>query len=105
MEVFKTYLFISGHEDGHPFLIDTIFYENEWWLVSSWLYHDARKEQIPERLVQLTGLQYQEVNLPDHRFLLNNSMPKSVLDGIPQDGYVLANYPALLHTQGPKTVQ
>lgn len=105
MEVFKTYLFIDGHDEGYPYLIDTIFYKGEWWLVSSWLYNDSATQQIPERLVRLTGLEFEDISGHQYRFLLKNSIPKSVLDGKPQNGYVVSMYPALLHTQVSKQIQ
>jgi len=105
MEVFKTYLFFSGHDEGHPYLIDTIQHEGAWWLVASWLQSNATAEKIPERLVRLTGLRFQEVENQPYRFFLNNALPKSVLDGKPQDGYVIAVHPAALaNSQGPKSV-
>lgn len=104
MEVFKTYLFFSGHDEGHPYLVDTIFYEKQWWLVASWIEAQNKSEKIPERLVRLTGLRYQEVDGKEYRFLLNNAIPKSVFDGKEQEGYVIANYPVLEHIQGPKSV-
>ncbi len=95
MDVFKTHLFFEDHDQGFPYLIDTIQYEEGWWLVGSWLVHNATQERIPERLVRLTGLRFQEVHGQPYRFLLNNSLPKSVLDGEERDGYVVATYPAL----------
>lgn len=101
-EIFKTYLFFSGYDEGRPYLVDTIFYKNEWWLVSSWLESNDKKQKIPERLVRLTGLRFQEVDDERYRFLLNNAIPKSVFDGKKQDGYVIASYPVLddIHVSG-----
>ena len=103
MEVFKTYLFFQGHDEGHEYLIDTIFYENEWWLVGNWLQSNDTGEKFPGTIVRLTGLQYQEVNVERYKFLLNNSLPKSVLNGEPQKGYVIKNYPMASDMPGPKT--
>jgi hypothetical protein len=103
MDIFKTRLFIDGINESRSFLIDTIFYQGEWWLVSSWFYHDIKNEKIPDQLVRLTGLVYEEVGHLDYRFFLHNSIPKAVLDGTSQDGYVLASYPALIDTQGSKS--
>lgn len=93
MKVFKTYLFFSGHDEGHPYLVDTISYQGVWWLVASWLQSNVTAEKIPENLIRLTGLQFQEVESQPYRFLLNNALPKSVFDGMPQGGYVLAVHP------------
>ena len=103
MEVFKTYLFFSDHDQGHPYLIDTILHEGSWWLVASWLQAHATGERVPERLVRLSGLQYQEVEGQPYRFLLNNSIPKAVLDGKEQGEYVVAAYPTLAQIPGPKS--
>lgn len=105
MEVFKTYLFFSGHDEGHPYLIDTISHQGAWWLVVSWLQSNATAGKIPEKLVRLEGLQFQEVENQPYRFLLNNALPKSVLDGTPQDGYVLAVHPdSLSQTQAHSSI-
>lgn len=103
MEIFKTYLFFEGFDEGSPYLIDTIYVEGCWWLVRSWFAMNAKGEQVPERLVRLTGLPYQVVSGQRHRFLLNNSLPKSVFDGEARDGYVVANYQALARSPAPKT--
>ncbi len=95
MEVFKTYLFFEGHDEGSPYLIDTISLEGQWRLVGSWLAPNTKGARVPEKLVRLTGLQFQEVQGQPFRFLLNNVLPKSVLDGGAQDGYVVATYQAL----------
>jgi hypothetical protein len=108
MEIFKTHLFFSGHDEDHPYLIDTIFHEGHWWLVATWLQNHATGHRIPERIIQMDGLtvRFQEVDGEPYHFLLNNALPKSVLDGEPQSGYVIAIHPhALLHTQGPKSIQ
>ena len=101
MEVFKTYLFFEGFDEGSPYLIDTIFLAGAWWLVGSWLAANATGERVPERLVRLTGLPHEEASGQRHRFLLNNSLPKSVLDGEARDGYVAASYQALAGSPAP----
>lgn len=101
MEVFKTYLFFEGFDEGSPYLIDTIFVAGAWWLVGSWLAANATGERVPERLVRLTGLAHEEVVGQRHRFLLHNSLPKSVLDGQARSGYVVASYQALAHSPAP----
>lgn len=107
MEVHKTYLFIDGHDDGSPFLMDTIWHEGHWWLVTSWLEHQVTRHRIPERIIQLDGttVRFQEVMNQPYRFFLNNALPKSVLDGTPQIGYVAAIHPlAISDSQGPKSI-
>ena len=102
MDVLKTYLFFKGFDEGFPHLIDTIFHEGAWWLVGSWLVANATGERVPERLVRLTGLRFEEASGQRWRFLLNNPLPKSVLDGEARDGYVVANYQALSRGKPPK---
>lgn len=99
MEIFKTFLFFSGFDEGNSYLVDTIFYKNAWWLVSTWIESNDKKEKIPERLIRLSGLRYQEVEGEKYRFLLNNAIPKSVFDGVQQEDYVIEYYPVLLKTQ------
>jgi hypothetical protein len=101
MEVFKTYLFFEGFDEGHPHLVETIFHEGAWWLVGSWLQHHATQTRVPERIVRLTGLQFEEVQGQPYRFLLNNGLPKPVLDGEARAGYVVAMYPGLGRTTEP----
>jgi hypothetical protein len=102
MDVFKTYLFFEGFDEGSSYLIDTIFLDGAWWLVGSWLEARATQERVPERLVRLSGLPHETVSGQRWRFLLNNPLPKSVLDGKARDGYVVANYRTLAHTRPSK---
>jgi hypothetical protein len=102
MEVFKTYLFFEDSDEGHAQLVDTIFHEDSWWLVGSWLAHAPTRTRVPERIVRLSGLRFQEVKGQPFRFLLNNPLPKSVLDGESQAGYVVAMYPGLSGGSPPK---
>lgn len=105
MEIFKTCITFIGYDEGYFFLADTIFYENQWWLVPTWLEANNKSEKIPERLVRLTGLRYQEVDGMPYRFLLNIAIPKSVFDGEEEEeGYVVANYPVLEHIHTSKSV-
>lgn len=105
METFKTMLFFSDFEEGTPRFYPTIWYENAWWIVGTWLESLDKKAAMPEILVRLTGLPHQEVNLLDCRFVLTNSIPKSVLCGKAQDGYTIAYHPAAIaHTQGPRSI-
>ncbi len=101
MDVFKTHLFLADHDKGRPYLIDTIFHEGRWWLVGSWLESHDTGERVPERLVLLEILKHREVDHPDYRFWLSTALPKSVLDGTEQEGYVVAMYQGLDDTPGP----
>lgn len=104
MEVYKTFLFFSGFDEEHSYLIDTIYFEGAWWLVASWFQARESGERIPNRLVRLDGLKYQEVNDECYRFLLNSSIPKSVMDGKPEEGYLIKQYPAVQEAEGPKSI-
>ena len=104
MEVFKTYLFINDLDDGVPFLADTIWYEGAWWIVASWLKSRTTESRIPERLVRPINSRFHEVGDHTHRFLLNHSVPKSVLDGVAHEEYVLSNYPVLSGIQEPRSI-
>jgi hypothetical protein len=66
--------------------------------------YQSTGDKIPDRLVRLTGLRYQEVDDQRFRFLLNNAIPKSVMDGNPKEGYVIRQYPSVLETKGPNSV-
>lgn len=107
MEIFKTYLFFSGHDEAHPYLIDTIWHENHWWIIASWIEEHATGQRIPKKIIQMDGVavRFQEVEGQSYRFMLNNALPKSVFDGESQDGYVVGIHPsAVAQTQGPKSV-
>lgn len=97
MDIEKTFAFFSDHDQDHPQLIDTINIKGQWWLVGTWLQGNSTRQRIPETLVLLDNLKHQEVNESTHRFVLNNSIPISVLDGAPQEGYVVATYQVLAH--------
>lgn len=105
MEIVKTLVFFSGYDEGHSCLIDTVQHEGKWWLVGSWLEAIATRERMPELLVRLEGLQYQGVEGQPYRFVLNNPIPKSVLDGKEQGGYVVVRFPALVGMTTPTSKQ
>jgi hypothetical protein len=102
MKVVKTYLFFEDFDEGSPYLIDTIFLHSAWWLVGSWLVANDTGARTPERPVRLSGLPHERVSGHRYQFLLNNSLPKSVLDGEARDGYVVANYQALSRKRSRK---
>lgn len=99
MDVCKTMCFIG--EDAFPTLIDTIWHRGSWWLVSTWLKHPDTGHRIPERIVQMDGMQlrFQEVSGQPYRFLASNSVPKDVLAGSLHTEYVVDIHPmAVEHT-------
>jgi hypothetical protein len=104
-DIYKTYLFFSDFDQGHEYLIDTIHHDGAWWLVGSWLQDNATGARVPERLVRLTGLPHQEMTGQPFRFVLSNSISKSVLEGQEQDGFVILMLPVPADTQAPKPSQ
>lgn len=67
--------------EGGLFLIDTIEYEGELWLVPEWTDNPTTKRSKPVRIICLTYLPV--VPAPDGsgNFRLGGTLPKSVLDG------------------------
>lgn len=107
MEIVKTMITFSGFDEGYFQLTDTIWLEGHWWLVATYLQNPTTRHRVPERIVLMDGLaiRYQEAVDQPYRFLVNSAIPKSVFDGVPQDGYTVKIHPsALLDTQGPKSI-
>ena len=104
LEVFKTHLYLDDDLAlAEPYLIETIFHEGAWWLVSEWIIQYATRERAPLRLVRLTGLSFEEVAGKPYRFELHTPIPKSVLDGQAQAGYVVATNPVLSDSPASNT--
>ncbi len=101
MEVCKTFAFISDRDQVSPHLIDTIFYEDRWWLVGTWLESNATGDRVPETLVLLDTLRHREIEGKPYRFALKPEIPKSVLRGEAREGYVVATYQVLDGSRGP----
>ena len=102
MEVFKTRAYL--HDDlalAYPVHIDTICQQGIWWLVPSWASPHGGGGPVPEVVVRLTGLSHEEVEGKPYRFFLHRPIPKAVLDGKEQAGYVVAKNPALLGSLAP----
>ena len=90
MQVFKTYAFTEN--DPYPILIDTFFDEGAWWLIASWMANHESGVRVPERLVRLSSLPFEEVKGKPYRFLLGKVLPRSVLDGKPQVGFIVKKH-------------
>lgn len=101
MEFFKTLITFSGFDEGFLQLCDTIWYKDAWWLVATAFEAPSTGHKIPDRIVRLSGLPYQEVNGPEYRFLLGTAIPISVFEGQMSEGYVIEYYPALADIQSP----
>ena len=101
MDVCKTFAFISDTDEVSPHLIDTIFYEDRWWLVGTWLESNATGDRVPETLVLLDTLRHREIEGKPYRFALKPAIPISVLRGEAREGYVVATYQVLDDSRGP----
>ena len=101
MDVWKTFAFVSDDGQVSPHLIDTIFYEDRWWLVGTWLESNATEDRVPETLVLLDTLRHQKIEGKPYRFVLKHEIPKAVLRGEAREGYVVATYQVLDDTPGP----
>lgn len=101
MEFFKTVITFSEFDEGFLQRVDTIWYKDAWWLVATAFEDPSTGRKIPDRLVRLTGLPFQEVNELGYRFFLGTAIPISVFEGQPCEGYVVEYYPALSDIQEP----
>ena len=82
MQIMQT-LMATDDDSGEVLLVDTISYEGKLWIVPHWLAARELGWQMPERIVCMDGLNYQGMGESDHpaAYLLNDPIPKSVLDG------------------------
>ena len=82
MQIMQT-LMATDDDSGEVLLVDTISYEGKLWIVPHWLAARELGWQMPERIVCMDGLNYQEMNNPDYTadYVLTYPVPKSVLDG------------------------
>ena len=99
MKIYKTMVAISGDPEyrGQILRMDTIQYEGKMWLVAMWLDSQSRGYSTPERIICLDTLPHQISRLGYVDFVLNDPLPKSVLDGhIPEKSefeYVVVERP------------
>lgn len=96
MDAVKTLITFSGYDEGHFHLVDTIWHDNAWWLVATWLQDPSTGHKTPERIVRLDGLRYQEVQGQAYRFVLSSAIPIAVFEGTPHEGYEVAYFPVLV---------
>ena len=80
-KVLKTLLFFSEDEKGIIYRIDTIEYVGKIWLVPGWIDNPKEGWRIPERIICLNILSYEETPGGSADFLLNGGIPKSVFEG------------------------
>src|SRR5438552_15905806 len=89
----KAMITFQDHDLGHFHLIDVIEHDGLQWLVSTWLVDHATGERYPDKVVCLSVLPHQVVEHPHYRYVVTNPLPKSVLDGTEQVGYVVKRLP------------
>jgi hypothetical protein len=79
MKVMKT---LIGSDDGSIYTLDTIEIGGDLWIVPNWLEAPALGQRKPELIIRL-DMPYQKLdgNFGDKDFLVQGSIPKSVLDG------------------------
>jgi hypothetical protein len=73
-----------GSDDGTIYTVDVIEYQSGLWLVVLWRVNPTLGLQKPERIIRLDILPHQDLGEPGfgpHRFVLNEPIPKAVLDG------------------------
>jgi len=98
-KIFKTDLAISGDPalKGQILRMDTIKYKDMFWLVGRWALEERGKWITPELLICLSTLAHQKSPHPNADFILNEPIPKAVLDGqIPkqlESAYDVVEYP------------
>ena len=65
MQIMQT-LMSTDDDSGQILWVDTISYEGTLWIVPSSLSAPELGWQMPERIVSMDGLNYQEMNNPDY---------------------------------------
>ena len=101
-ELLKTLALISDH--GQFRLIDTIDYENNWWLVFDWIDNITQKWSKPKRIVKLNSLSYIKMDdgLP-YDFTLNGEVSISLfsapIQNLPQHVIAIDNPDILVPLQ------
>jgi len=79
---------------GDLLICDTISYEGDLWLVPEWLSPNNEEWQTPKRMIRVTNL-VQEDTSESYKFdlVLNEPLPKSVLDGETVDNWKVLEEP------------
>lgn len=101
MKIYKTIVAISGDPEYHGQILrmDTIQYEGQMWLVAMWLDSPSEGFSVPERIICLDTLPHHISSFENADFVLNDPIPKSVLDGrVPEKSefeYVVKERPNL----------
>jgi len=80
MQIFKTAVPIVG--SSKVFLMDTICWQEQYWLVPVWIEHPDEEKMQPERIILLDSLLHEKTDDPLIDFVLRKPIPKDVLDGL-----------------------
>jgi hypothetical protein len=72
-----------GSDDGTIHKCDAIEHEGKLWLVPEWLDVPAQGVTKPRRIIRMDTLRHQRMKNPAYKldYVLNDYMPKAVLDG------------------------
>lgn len=84
MRVLKTFVVISGSAEnrGKVYTLDTIRYEEKLWLVPYWYDLEGTGWSMPVRIIRFDHLQHQKSGGDEADYILNDAIPKDVLDGL-----------------------
>jgi hypothetical protein len=73
-------VFFSDVDEGTIWKMDTIEYKGKMWLVPEWTVDRLEGLTKPTRIICLDSLQHQKTPGGPADFVLNNGIPKSVVD-------------------------
>jgi hypothetical protein len=79
MEAIRKALVVT--DDGSIFQSDVIEHEGSFWLVPEWLDVPGRGVTMPRRIVSMATVRYQRTPGAHREFVVNDPIPKAVLDG------------------------
>jgi len=84
----KPFFVVAVMCENSVFTVDGMSYENKLWLVPKWLDYPLEKMSKPERMIRFDNLPFdqQQENSP-HDFLLQEPIPRDVLDGKTTEGF------------------
>jgi len=79
----REFIALVGSDDGVIYQIDAIEHKGKLWLVPHWIESPTEGLKRPTRIIRMDQLKYQKLPSGDARgnYLLNEPVPKSVLDG------------------------
>lgn len=84
----KTLFIVAVMCENSILNVDGLRYEDNLWLVPKWLDYPLEKMSKPERMIRFDNLPHQELSGNSaHDFLLQQPIPKAVLDGETTEGF------------------